>query len=99
MGLGPALGAGPSETWGRAIVYKVTFFIFMLFTLGAGFSHTFAALLVTRFFAGLFAGPILAIGAGTIADVFPPHTRAFASTAFVVAPFLGPVLGCVCLYT
>lgn len=93
LGLGPALAAGPSETYGRAVVYKISFFIFMLFTLGAGYSHTFAALLVTRFFAGCFGGPVLAIGAGTMADVFPPHTRAFASTVFVSAPFLGPVLG------
>lgn len=95
LGFGPTLAAGPSETYGRSMVYKITVLLFMLFTLGAGLSRTFASLLVTRFLAGFFGGPVLAVGSGTLADVFPPHLRAVSQSMFLLAPFFGPALGCV----
>ena len=93
MGFGPVLGAPFSETLGRLVVFKLSMVLFMLFTLGAGFSQTFAALCACRFFAGLFGGPVLAVGAGTIADVLPPHIRGIGGASFLIAPFLGPALG------
>ncbi|GAB7347879.1 hypothetical protein MBLNU459_g5405t1 [Dothideomycetes sp. NU459] len=92
LGLGPVIAAPLSETFGRTIVYRLSA-ITMLFTLGAGFSQTFAQFLVCRFFAGMFGSPALAVGAGTNADMWPPHKRAIASSLFVMAPFLGPGLG------
>jgi MFS family permease len=65
----------------------------MLFTLGAGFSNNFASLLVCRFFAGFFGSPVLAVGAGTSADIWPPRQRAVAASFFLMAPFAGPALG------
>ena len=70
LGFGPALGAPISETFGRVVVYKVATPIAMLFTLGAGFSQTITQLIITRFFAGLFGSPVLAVGAGTNADLW-----------------------------
>lgn len=67
--------------------------LFGLFTLGAGFSQSFASLLVCRFFAGVFGSPPLSVGAGTIADLLKPAQRAKITAIFVLAPFLGPVLG------
>jgi DHA1 family multidrug resistance protein-like MFS transporter len=43
-----------SERYGRSIFYLCTFFIFMLFVLGASRSTTITGLLVCRFFAGFF---------------------------------------------
>lgn len=68
----------------------------MLFTLGVGCSQTFAGVLACRFFAGLFGGPVLAVGAGSLADLYPAHKRAVSQAGFLVAPFLGPALGYVC---
>lgn len=82
-----------SETFGRKIVYLVSSPIFMLFTLGAGFSKSFASLIVCRFFAGLTGSPALAVGAGSTADVFPPHKGAKVTSLFIMAPFMGPSLG------
>ena len=65
----------------------------LLFTLGAGFSQTFASLVVCRFFAGLLGSGCLAVGAGTNADLFTPLNRAVASACFIMAPFAGPALG------
>jgi MFS family permease len=93
LGLGPILGAPLSETFGRRTVYLISPPLAALFTLGAGFSPTFAGLVILRFFAGMFFSPALAIGAGTLADVFHPSERAFATSIYILSPFLGPSLG------
>jgi len=87
------LSAPASETFGRLIVYRVSLPISLLFTLGAGFSKTFYSLMICRFFAGFAGSPVLAVGAGTNADLFPPKYRAIATSSFLLAPFLGPSLG------
>ena len=93
LAFGPVLAAPISETLGRRVVYLVSSPIAALFTLGAGFSSTFAALTITRFFAGFFGSPVLAVGAGTIVDIWAPVHRAVATSAFLLAPFLGPAIG------
>jgi hypothetical protein len=80
------IAAPISETYGRSVVYKVSSLAFMFFVLGAGFSKSFASLLVCRFFAGTLGGPVLAVGAGTNADMYAPKDRAIASSLFVMMP-------------
>lgn len=65
LAFGPILAAPISETKGRRVVYLVSLPLAALFTLGAGFSNNFASLAVTRFFAGFFGSPVLAVGAGS----------------------------------
>ncbi|KAJ4384828.1 hypothetical protein N0V86_000431 [Didymella sp. IMI 355093] len=93
LGFGPIMSAPLSEKHGRKIVYLLSSPVFMLFTLGAGFSKSFTGLIVCRFFAGLTGSPALAVGAGSSADLFPPHQRAKITAVFLVAPFMGPSLG------
>ena len=93
LGFGPLLAAPLSESYGRRVVYWSSLPIFGLFTLGAGFSQSIAALCVCRFFAGFFGGPPLSVGAGTNADLWAAQLRATATSLFVLAPFLGPALG------
>ncbi|KAF2737472.1 MFS general substrate transporter [Polyplosphaeria fusca] len=93
LAFGPVLSAPLSETHGRRIVYLTSIPLFMLFILGAGFSQSFASLVICRFFAGLLGAPTLAVGGGTGADIWPPHNRAAITSIFLAAPFLGPSLG------
>lgn len=93
LGFGPVFSAPLSEKHGRKIVYLTSSPLFMLFTLGAGFSKNIGSLLVCRFFAGVTGSPALAVGAGTNADLFPPAIRALTTSIFMMAPFLGPALG------
>lgn len=93
LGFGPIMSAPLSEKHGRKIVYLLSSPVFMVFTLGAGFSKSFASLIVCRFFAGLTGSPALAVGAGSNADLFPPHQRAKITAVFLMAPFMGPSLG------
>lgn len=90
LGVGPTIAAPISEMFGRSVVYKTIPPLYMLFILGAGLSKTFGGLLVCRLLAGMAGGPVLAIGAGTNADLFPAHIRAVGSSFYVMAPFLGP---------
>lgn len=92
LALGPLIGAGISETRGRAIVYKVSMPLYMLFTLGAGMSPSFAGLLVCRTLAAMAGAPCLAVGAGTVADLFEPSQIATPGALVVMAPFLGPCM-------
>lgn len=64
LAFGPLISSPASETLSRKTVYVTTIPVFALFTLGAGFSQSITSLIVCRFFAGLFASPGLAIGAG-----------------------------------
>jgi len=93
LGLGPIIAAPISENFGRGVVYKASGPVYMLFILGSGFSKSFGGLLVCRLLAGMSGGPVLAVGSGTRADMFPPRHRAIASGTYVMAPFLGPALG------
>ncbi|EXJ94581.1 hypothetical protein A1O1_02977 [Capronia coronata CBS 617.96] len=93
LGFGPVISAPLSETYGRRAVYLIFFPPSLLFTLGAGFSKTFATLVVCRFLAGLLGSGCLAVGAGTNSDLFSPLHRAVASAVFLLAPFFGPALG------
>jgi MFS family permease len=93
LGLGPIISAPLSEKHGRKIVYMTSSPIFMLFTLGAGFSKSLASLIICRFLAGVTGSPALAVGAGTNADLFLPRQRAVVTSMFLMAPFLGPSLG------
>lgn len=93
LGFGPLLAAPLSEVFGRHIVYLATAPLGALFTMGAGFSQNIQTLCILRFFAGMSFSPCLAIGAGTIADVNLPENRAYPTTLYIMAPFLGPALG------
>lgn len=90
LGLGPAVSAPISETYGRRIVYLALFPISLLFTLGAGLSQSYGSLMVCRFLAGTIGSGGLAVGAGTNSDLYPPLTRAPVASVFLLAPFAGP---------
>lgn len=83
----------PVRMYGRTIVYKITAPIYILFLVGVGESKTFASLVVCRLLAGLAGAPVLAVGAGTNADMFLPRNRAPATGIFIMMPFLGPSMG------
>ena len=93
LGFGPLLGAPLSETYGRRVVFLLSAPLGAIFTVGAGLSHNIATLCVLRFFAGVGFSPALAIGAGTIADLFKLEDRAAPSGLFITMPFLGPAIG------
>ncbi|RMZ89728.1 hypothetical protein DV736_g3041, partial [Chaetothyriales sp. CBS 134916] len=93
LALGPVISAPLSETFGRRSVYLLLFPPSLLFTLGAGLSRSFGSLLVCRMLAGTLCSGCLAVGAGSMSDIWPPRHRAAAGALFTLVPFLGPALG------
>jgi MFS family permease len=90
LALGPMLAAPISETRGRSIIYKVSIPLYMLFILGGSFSNSFTGLLVCRLLAAMAGAPCLAVGAGTVADLYETSNIATPGSLVVMAPFLGP---------
>lgn len=88
------IGAPISEARGRKAVYMLTLPIYLLFLVGAGLSKTTTQFLVCRLFAGIFGGPALALGAGTVADIWDlERGGGIAGGLIVQTIFLGPSLG------
>ncbi|KAF3940639.1 hypothetical protein ABW19_dt0210505 [Dactylella cylindrospora] len=98
LGIGPLFAAPLSEMFGRKHVYIWTFLIFLIFTMAAGLAPNFVALCIFRLLAGCAGGPALAIGAGTISDIWDTSKDGGpAALLFIIMPFLGtslaPVFG------
>ena len=53
----------------------------------------FGALMVLRVLQALGASAGVSLGAGTIADIVEPKSRASAISVFMIGPQLGPILG------
>lgn len=67
---GPLIWGPLSEHIGRRNLTLATFTSFTLLTMGCGLAPTWNALLVLRFFTGVFAASPIAIVAGILADVY-----------------------------
>lgn len=91
--IGPLFWASLSETIGRQAVFMVTFGAFTAFNVGAACSRNLAALLVCRFFAGVFGSSSLVNTGGVLADIFAADERGFAMSIFTASLFFGPTLG------
>ncbi|KAL9600942.1 MAG: hypothetical protein Q9219_002877 [cf. Caloplaca sp. 3 TL-2023] len=78
-----------SERFGRSPVYLVSLPLFALFILGAGYSKSFGALAVCRFFAGFFGGPCLVLIEGTFADVWSAHMTVTYYSFLSLASYIG----------
>ncbi|KAL7789155.1 major facilitator superfamily domain-containing protein [Trichoderma ceciliae] len=90
LAFGPVIGAPISESAGRLVVYRLGLPIATIFLIGAAVSKTIGAVVICRFFAGVFGSPALSVGGGTMADMWPPALRGPSTALFVMAPFLGP---------
>ncbi|KAL6228655.1 major facilitator superfamily domain-containing protein [Aspergillus navahoensis] len=89
LGISPLMFAPLSEVYGRRWIYAIAYTCLLAFTAGAASSPNFTTLLVCRFLAGLSGSVGIAIGAGTIADIWPAgRERAIA----VLCPYLAPTL-------
>ena len=97
-GFGPMLFSPLSEipSIGRNLPYITTFTLFLILSIPAALTPTYAGLLVTRFLTGFFGSPCLATGGATIQDLYSfvhlPYGFSFWVAANFCAPALGPLL-------
>ncbi|KAI2782543.1 bicyclomycin resistance protein [Daldinia loculata] len=90
---GPMLFAPLSEIYGRVTLYHIGNLGFVAFQVGCALSPTLNALIVFRFFAGVFGSVAITNGGGTIADMVTQERRGAAMAVFSIGPLLGPIVG------
>lgn len=94
LAFGPLILAPLSEFIGRRWLYIVTSMSLVAFAGGAGGAKNFATHLICRFLGGFLGSAGIAIGAGTILDVWGlASAGALGRLLFIMGPFLGPSLG------
>ncbi|KAK6511796.1 hypothetical protein TWF481_000702 [Arthrobotrys musiformis] len=96
MAFGPLIAGPISETVGRRAVYFVALPISGAFTLGVAYAPNLVTILVCRFFSAMFGASVLAVGAGTVADIWDLRAGAAALNAsclFLAMAFMGPGFG------
>jgi MFS transporter, DHA1 family, multidrug resistance protein len=93
LAFGPMISSPLSETFGRKFVYLSTLPLLDIFMLGTGFSQSIAALIICRFFSGIFAAPGVSVAAATITDYTRNQMRAMALAPYYTIPFIGSAVG------
>ncbi|KAF3916210.1 hypothetical protein AA313_de0208884 [Arthrobotrys entomopaga] len=96
MGFGPLIAGPISETVGRRAVYFFALPISGAFTLGVAYAKNLATILICRFFSAMFGAAVLAVGAGTVADIWDLRgsgAAMYASCLFLAMAFMGPSFG------
>ncbi|KAF4450414.1 TPO4-Proposed vacuolar polyamine transporter [Fusarium austroafricanum] len=86
-----------AERYGRRPVYFTSFPLFLLCVVVIGLATNISTLLVFRFLAGFFGGPVAVLIEGTFADVWPAHKTvtyySFLTLASYFGAALGPIIG------
>ncbi|KAL1968345.1 hypothetical protein VTN77DRAFT_1874 [Rasamsonia byssochlamydoides] len=93
LAFGPLVLAPASEVYGRWICYTVCNILYVVFTVACAVSTDLSMLIVFRFLAGCMGSCPLAVGGGTIADMFPVHQRGAALSLYTLGPVTGPAIG------
>ncbi|KAK9314307.1 major facilitator superfamily domain-containing protein [Lipomyces starkeyi] len=91
--IGPLVVAPLSEMYGRSIVYKVSTFMFTVFTIGAGECNNLVSMFVLRLLSGLIGSTSIALGSGSVADVIPVEKRGKYMSLYILGPVVGPAAG------
>ncbi|KZV92010.1 MFS general substrate transporter [Exidia glandulosa HHB12029] len=91
--VGPLFYGPLSEIYGRTWVLHLSTAFFLVFNTVSIWAPNLTAILLFRFFAGLGGSAAVAIGGGSIADLFRPEERAAAMGIYSLGPLLGPVIG------
>ncbi|KAH8805403.1 major facilitator superfamily domain-containing protein [Xylogone sp. PMI_703] len=82
---------------GRNIVYIPTLVIFLALQVPTALAGNLGTLLSMRFLGGFFASPVLAVGAGSMVDIFEskhlPYALGMWGSMAALGPFLGPLFG------
>ncbi|EXJ65875.1 uncharacterized protein A1O5_10851, partial [Cladophialophora psammophila CBS 110553] len=96
VAFGPVLAAPISEIYGRRYIYLLSSPITIICLAGTGAARNFQTVAVLRFFTGLSGSPAMAVGGGTIADLWDISTEPLGSLMLllmVVFTFVGAELG------
>ncbi|GMG38504.1 unnamed protein product [Ambrosiozyma monospora] len=98
LAFGPVVAAPLSELFGRKVVYCGSLPISMLFIMGVGLSKHIRETLVLRFFAGLTASGALAVGGGTVSDIWAPKDIGYEHCWWFKMDYVDQLILCRCCF-
>ncbi|BCS29349.1 MFS transporter [Aspergillus puulaauensis] len=93
MGMGTFVSAPLSEVLGRRPVYLVSMGIFLILVLPSALAPNIEAILISRFFGGLFGSTIMGNSPASVNDIVSDKRRAAAFGVWSIGPANGPVYG------
>ena len=93
MGIAPMGWASFADVHGRRSIYTVSLLIYVIATILCGLSVNVEMLIAMRVFQAMGSSSVIAVGAGTIADIYEPKVRGTAMGFFFQGPLIGPLLG------
>ncbi|PNP51201.1 hypothetical protein THARTR1_08105 [Trichoderma harzianum] len=76
----------------RRTTYIVSFTLFVVFACISAVSVNITMLIIFRILSGGAAASVQSVGAGTVADLWPPKQRGHAMGIFYIGPLCGPAL-------
>lgn len=101
--LGPLLFTPFANVYGRRPVYLLTVLIGFASAVGSATATSFATLIVARAFNGFGPSAALALGAGTVVDLFYEHQRGKAMGVFTLmltnGAHLAPIVSYIAFYS
>ena len=91
--IGPLFLAPLSEVYGRLPLLNICTAFFVVWSVACALAPDVGSLLVFRTLAGVAGACPLAVGGGSIADLFEQEERGLAMSLFISGPLVGPVVG------
>ncbi|KAJ1976865.1 hypothetical protein H4R35_002516, partial [Dimargaris xerosporica] len=93
MGVAPMAWGMLSDTLGRKPVYIASFIVYAGACIGCALSNSIGLLIGVRVIQACGSSSVLAVGSGTICDIYKPKRRGRALGFFFLGALLGPVIG------
>ena len=93
QGIAPAIWASVADVMGRRNIYILTMIVYVGTSIGIANCNKYSGIAALRAFQAFGSSPVIAIGAGTISDIFSPAERGFYVGIFSVGIQLGPAAG------
>ncbi|RDB15304.1 hypothetical protein Hypma_004735 [Hypsizygus marmoreus] len=93
QGMMPLVWSAISEVKGRKLVYLISLALFTVGSIVVAVSNSIELVIGFRSLQAAGSSAVIAIGAGTLVDIFEPAERGTKMGVYYIAPLLGPSIG------
>ncbi|KAF9926478.1 hypothetical protein FBU30_003949 [Linnemannia zychae] len=93
LGIMPIFWAALTDFLGRRPIYLISMFIFIIGSIFAAISHNIWVFLIMRLVQSIGSSSVLAVGGGSLSDVFHSSERGTAFGLYYIGPLVAPMVG------